>query len=231
MALETGRRPCAKRRRIRNGWPGGAINLWRAPLSSHGRGPRGGRGKFTTKPGEAFPTDMARRALFLVPEAPYPLYGGGALRSASLLEYLSRRYDVDVIVFREPSAPDPAQLFPAGLAREIHVIELPRHNKGLVARSARNALRLARGVPPLIDRFGGFSADIAGFLDGRRYDLAVVEHFWCAPYLEQVSRASAKTVLDLHNIESLLHQRCARIGSGPEALAHSLFQRAARDLE
>ena len=61
----------------------------------------------------------AGRALFLVPEAPYPMQGGGAMRSASLLEYLAGRYNVDVIVFREPGAPEPAALFPAGVAREI----------------------------------------------------------------------------------------------------------------
>src|ERR1017187_7845821 len=58
-------------------------------------------------------------ALFLAPEAPYPMAGGGALRSASLLEYLGRHYDVDVIVFRQPGAPDPASLFPIGLARRV----------------------------------------------------------------------------------------------------------------
>jgi len=31
-------------------------------------------------------------ALFFAPEVPYPLAGGGSLRSASLLEYLAHRY-------------------------------------------------------------------------------------------------------------------------------------------
>jgi glycosyltransferase involved in cell wall biosynthesis len=175
---------------------------------------------------------MARgRALFLVPEAPYPTQGGGALRSASLLEYLARRYDVDVIVFREPGAPDPAPLFPAGVARDIHVLDLPRHRKDPVSRAARNAGRLMRGIPPLIDRFTGFAADIEAFVRGRRYEVAVAEHFWCAPYHEQLAPVSRKTVLDLHNIESVLHARCARTGNGPEAMAHRVFHEASRDLE
>ncbi len=153
------------------------------------------------------------------------------MRSASLLEYLARCYDVDVIVFREPGAPDPAQLFPAGVAREIYILELPHHRKDLFSRAARNTGRLARGVPPLIDRFAGFAAEIAGIVQGRRYDIAVVEHFWCAPYHEQVAPVSRKTVLDLHNIESVLHARCAHTESGPEAMAHSIFHKAARELE
>jgi hypothetical protein len=42
----------------------------------------------------------------LAPEAPYPLAGGGALRTASLLHYLAERYAVDLVVFREAGAPD-----------------------------------------------------------------------------------------------------------------------------
>ena len=171
------------------------------------------------------------RALFLVPEAPYPTHGGGALRSASLIEYLAGRYDVDVIVFREPGAPDPAPLFPAGVARDIHVLELPHHRKDPVSRAARNAGRLLRGVPPLVDRFAGFAADIEAFVRERHYKVAVAEHFWCALYHTHLARVSRKTVLDLHNIESVLHARCAQTCTGPEAMAHRVFHEAARDLE
>jgi len=171
------------------------------------------------------------RALFVVPEAPYPTQGGGALRSASLLEYLARRYDVDVIVFREPGAQDPTHLFPPGTARSVHVLELPRHRRDEFSRAVRNAGRLARGVPPLVDRFAGFADHIAALVHGESYRVATVEHFWCAPYWEQVAPVSDRTVLDLHNIESVLHERCSRSERGPEALAHEIFSRAARDLE
>jgi glycosyltransferase involved in cell wall biosynthesis len=171
------------------------------------------------------------RALVLLPEAPYPPYGGGAMRSASVLEYLARRYEVDVIVFREPGAADPAQLFPPGIARQIHVIALPPHRKDVLSRTARNTGRLLRRVPPLIDRFGGFAQQIGSLVRGHRYDVSVVEHFWCAPYGEQLAPVSSKMVLDLHNIESVLHERCARTAIGPAALAHRIFQKAASDFE
>ncbi len=170
-------------------------------------------------------------ALLLVPEAPYPTHGGGALRSASVLAYLARRYEVDVIVFREPGAPDPASLFPAGLAHEIQVLNLPYHRKEPISRAARNAGRLVRGMPPLMDRFSDFGDSVAAFVRGRRYEIAVIEHFWCAPYWEQIAPVSRRTVLNLHNIESVLHARCARSENGPQALAHSIFQQAARYLE
>jgi glycosyltransferase involved in cell wall biosynthesis len=148
-----------------------------------------------------------------------------------LLEYLAGRYEVDVIVFREPGEQDPALGFPAGVAHQIHVLDLPPHTNRVLPRVLRNAGRLVRGVPPLIDRFAGFGDRMAGLVRGENYQVAVIEHFWCAPYWEQVAPRSARTILDLHNIESVLHERCARTEDGPEALAHQAFCQAARDLE
>lgn len=170
-------------------------------------------------------------ALFLTPEAPYPTAGGGALRSASLLEYLARRYEVDVIVFREPGAPDPVQALPHGLVRHVWVIELPYHSKHPIARMARNAGRVFRSIPPLNDRFGGFAGAITDVLRGRHYDVSVIEHFWCAPYWEQVTPHSRSVVLDLHNIESALLEGCARVESLPAGYALRRFHRACLDLE
>jgi glycosyltransferase involved in cell wall biosynthesis len=167
----------------------------------------------------------------LAPETPYPLSGGGALRTASLLHYLARGYDVDLIVFRQPGAPDPARHMPAGLVRRISVVELPANRRSLPARALRNAARVAREVPPLTDRFSGFDAPIAGALAAERYDLGIVEHEWCAPYYPLVAQSCARTVLDLHNIESVLHERCAAVDPPAAAFAHRVFARAARDLE
>ena len=36
-------------------------------------------------------------ALFVAPEAPYPLVGGGPLRAASMLQYLAQSHTVDAI--------------------------------------------------------------------------------------------------------------------------------------
>jgi glycosyltransferase involved in cell wall biosynthesis len=172
-----------------------------------------------------------RSAVFVAPESPYPLAGGGSLRSASLLEYLARRYDVDVIVFRQPGAPDPAGLIPGRLARRVTVLDLPVNRRSFAARALRNAGRVVRRVPPLVDRFSGFSAAVAGALGSARYDLGVIEHSWCAPYLEQLSAVCARTVLDLHNVESVLHARCAATEGRASAAAHRVFQVVSEELE
>jgi glycosyltransferase involved in cell wall biosynthesis len=167
----------------------------------------------------------------LAPETPYPLAGGGALRTASLLHYLSRKYQTDLIVFRQPGAPDPAQHLPKGLVRRLTVLDLPENGRTQAARFYRNAKRLVRRIPPLMDRFGAFQETIRRALDGQQYALGVVEHFWCAPYWRELAPFCKRTVLDLHNIESLLHQRCAVAEKGIHSFAHRVFYRAALQRE
>jgi glycosyltransferase involved in cell wall biosynthesis len=153
------------------------------------------------------------------------------MRTASILEYLGARYALDVVVFREPGAPDPRSAFPSTLARTIHVIELPYHSKAPAARAARNLVRLALARPPLNDRFRGFGGEIARCLGGRHYDLAVIEHFWCAPYLEQAAAHASLAILNLHNVESALYKRLAAAEPWPLSLAFGCFSRALRRME
>jgi hypothetical protein len=147
------------------------------------------------------------------------------------VHYLARSFDVDLVVFRQPGASDPMALMPVGLVRRLAVIDLPPNRRGAAARRLRNAVRVARRVPPLIDRFAGFQAQVAAAIGGQRYELGIIEHFWCAPYWEQISGACARTVLDLHNVESVLHARCAEVEAGATGLAHRIFCEAAADLE
>ncbi|HVY92381.1 MAG TPA: glycosyltransferase family 4 protein [Bryobacteraceae bacterium] len=60
-------------------------------------------------------------------------------------------------------------------------------------------------------------------LAGSHYDVGIVEHFWAAPYLPQITPVCEKTVLDLHNIESVLHARSAETSSGLMAAGHTRF--------
>src|SRR6478609_7974537 len=121
-----------------------------------------------TKP--AISTDI----LFVSPEAMYPKIGGGALRTASIFEYLQRRHTVDVIAWREDNAP---VRMPG--VRELLILDLPHHSKHKLARAVRNLRRFANGRPPLLDRFSGFEQRIAEWIEGRSYEAVIVEHFWC----------------------------------------------------
>lgn len=166
-----------------------------------------------------------REALVLSPEPPWPTVGGGALRTASLIEYLRRRYHVSVVVFREDGSPAPE--FPPDLAG--YTIQIPRHSRSTPARVARNLSRLIRGVPPLVDRFSGF--ELPPEVRRQRFSLGVVEHFWCAPYADALREICDRLVLNLHNIESVLHARQADMLPAITRLAFHRFAAKCAALE
>ena len=161
-------------------------------------------------------------------ERPYPLHGGGAYRTASLLHYFAQFADIDLILLAEDAIPAPV---PAGLLRSQTVIPLPAHSKSTGARYIRNARRALLGIPPLIDRLSNLNGPISAAIAGRQYDLAIVDHFWCAPYLDLIQLHTRNTVLNLHNVESMLHRSCATIDSRLVALGQVRFARASEKLE
>ncbi len=166
--------------------------------------------------------------MIVSPEPPYPLHGGGAYRTAALVHYFAQIAPVDLIYISNTGQP---ALLPEGLVRSQSVIALPPHGNGKAARYFRNAMRAGLGVPPLIDRMSGLGGRIEEAIAGRRYEIGVIEHFWCAPYVEEISRAASRTVLDMHNVESVLHERCAASEGGLAALGHRRFAPASRNLE
>jgi glycosyltransferase involved in cell wall biosynthesis len=72
---------------------------------------------------------------------------------------------------------------------------------------------------------------VAEAIGDERYEIGLIEHSWCAPYWEQISPACRRTVLDLHNIESVLHARCAAVEGPATAFAHRIFRDASLALE
>ena len=171
---------------------------------------------------------MSRSVLMVTPEPPYPLNGGGAFRVASLVHFFAQSADVDLVMFSNSGK---AAVLPQGLVRSQTVVPLPLHDTGPAARYFRNARRAIQGAPPLIDRLSGHGDEMTRAFKGKHYDLGIVEHFWCAPYLEQISRVCDRTVLDLHNIESILHARCAETSRGLVAAGHRRFAACYRRLE
>src|SRR5215475_3230456 len=115
--------------------------------------------KSTRRPVSALASDGRPRALVLSPESPYPIAGGGALRTASLLHHLARSYDVDLIVFSETARSGIPKL-PPGLVRHLYTVELPAHRRSPPPRAWRNAPGRAREIPPLGDGSAGFERAI-----------------------------------------------------------------------
>lgn len=172
---------------------------------------------------------MPLRGIMLCPEPPYPPIGGGRLRTASLIEYLAGRCDLDLILFQVEGEADPSLALPKGLARDVLRVLLPAHRRDPLSRITRNCVRLLRGRPPLLDRFS--SSDLSQLLKGRHYDFALIEHFWCAPFAETLQSHCKRIYLDLHNIESAWHASAAASEPWPYRLAHRRFARLYRRWE
>ena len=179
------------------------------------------------------PSAVSEKAVFLSPEPPYPLAGGGPMRSASLLHFLADRLPVHLITFRDGDSSDPTPFLNSGLAETVTCVPLPHHDKKTLSRIYRNTGRLLRGQLPLTDRFGEAQAlrHVETATRDESYSLAVIEHFWCAPYLSVLRPHARRVILDLHNIESALHAACSTSEPWPRKVGHRLFERTARRME
>lgn len=133
-----------------------------------------------------------KRALFLTPELPALDQGGGAMRSASLVAYLKRDYAVDIVTFT-----------------------VRPHSKSTLAKVVRNASRLVRGSPPLFDRYSGYEDQIRASIPALHYEIGVIEHFWCASYVDLLRLFCDRLILDLHNVESELARSHAAVVNEP----------------
>jgi polysaccharide biosynthesis protein PslH len=169
------------------------------------------------------------RAIVLSPEAPWPVIGGGALRTASIIEYLRPRYETTVVTFREAGSSDPRIAFPPDV--RSHVIELPRHSKRWLARAVRNGERWARGIAPLVDRFSGFERQVRAACEREHFDVGIIEHFWCARYASELRPLCDKLVLNVHNVESVLLRRQAQLLAAPGGLMFDRFASSSAALE
>jgi len=166
-----------------------------------------------------------KQVLVVCPEAPYPALGGGAQRIAALIGYFRERgCAVDVLTFVPFEAP-------AGVLREVMTVPLPANGRSLAARIFRNAGRLIRSVPPLVDRLAGLEPRIREALGTRRYDVAVLEHLWIAPYADLFRAYAGKVWCDLQNIESAFFETLARSSRPPMCWAHARFARLNREIE
>jgi polysaccharide biosynthesis protein PslH len=170
------------------------------------------------------------RALFLTPYVPYPVAGGGSLRTASVLEYVARRYRTDVLVFHAGPG-DLHGLFPAGLVKSVSTIPLQRHWTVKVPYRLRDWAKALGALPPLYRSFQDREREIAAAIGVREYDLCVIEHSCCAHYLDTVRSRCRRTVLDLHNLDSLLLDRSAGAASGIAKAANRRWAAAARRWE
>ena len=117
------------------------------------------------------------------------------------------------------------------MVASVQVIDLPYHPKSVGHRIVRNLTRAIAGRPPLIDRYSGFETQVAAALEGRRYEIGILEHFWCASYEPVLRPHCTRVILDLHNIESVWHAALAQSERWVMRLFYRRFEQVCARME
>jgi sugar transferase (PEP-CTERM/EpsH1 system associated) len=147
------------------------------------------------------------RILLLSPWMPWPPHDGGRIRILHTIRYLSQRHHVTLVApsrDRDDAAP-PSEL--TDLCEEIVTAPLAGGGRAQIARALSGGLRRR----PLIEslHYGRALADQVRRLTATRsYDVVQVEFSWFTPYLQALhATCRARTVLTMHNVESLRFAR------------------------
>lgn len=147
------------------------------------------------------------RILLLSPWMPWPPHDGGRIRVLNTLRYLSQRHRVTLVApSRTPRDADAiSELRP--LCEGVATAQLPGGGRAVIGRAFRGALRRQ----PLIEsiHYGrALAAEIRELTAERAYDIVQVEFSWFTPYLRALHEGCrARTVLTMHNVESLRFAR------------------------
>jgi len=176
------------------------------------------------------------RILFLTTELPWPLDGGGKLRTFETLACLSRFAEVRVVSMSEAPASEAdrsaleAALPGVAILPPIpHPIRIRRRPLDL-ARAGAN--RLLHMEPYLAAKFRSRAYQRLALEEGRTFrpDVVWCDHLNVWPTAVR-ARAGAALVLDEHNVESDLFRLAAGAGSFPLRLVSRVEGRAALSFE
>jgi sugar transferase (PEP-CTERM/EpsH1 system associated) len=151
------------------------------------------------------------KILFLAHLLPWPLEGGGQIKSYHTLRILALEYEVTLLAFirSEAERENIAPLEPLCVGG-VHVVSLPRGK----ARDVRiAATSLLRGKSFLVARDACWDMNLALFrlLSEERYVIHV-DHLQMAQFLDEEVKETV--VLDNHNIEHRIPKRIAETDGG-----------------
>ncbi|MEZ5290870.1 MAG: glycosyltransferase [Vicinamibacterales bacterium] len=159
------------------------------------------------------------RILLISPWFPSPPYGGALIRVSETLRHLSGRHAVTLVA---PSAHPVAPRDLEPLAAWCDAVEIVPISERPAAVLGRMAAGLVRGMPLIqgLHRHSAMRRAVARLTAAHDYDVVHVEHSFMAPYLSAIARGRRpRTVLSMHNIESLRFRRELATARGGRRLA------------
>ncbi|MGC4045328.1 MAG: glycosyltransferase [Armatimonas sp.] len=158
---------------------------------------------------------MSRPAiLFLAHLLPWPLEGGGQIKSYHFLKALAEDYDITLLAFirseNERASAEPLRPLCAG---GIELISLPRGKVRDLGIAARSALT-GRSFIITRDDAATMHEAVTKELAKKPYAALHVDHLQMASFVPKDTRG-AKVVLDEHNVEYRIPQRLAATSKNP----------------
>jgi sugar transferase (PEP-CTERM/EpsH1 system associated) len=166
------------------------------------------------------------RILLVSPWFPYPAFGGALIRVFETLRHLSRRHDVTLLapVAESPESASLDALRDLGI--EVFAVQVSEAGPA-VARRLGQGLLHGRPLIQGLHYDGTMARELSRLTSARAFDVIHVEHSFMASYVGAISTESqARTVLSMHNIESLRFRRemeVARWGLRRLALANDQY--------
>lgn len=160
------------------------------------------------------------RILFLTPELPYPARGGGTIKSSTLLAYLERRHEVDLMCLRGSDVSEAQESGAAGIGTRVTA---PVRRQ----RTAANLLRsYAAGLPlsVLRNRSARFAELVLERVASFPFDAVFVDGWLMAQY--QPNGFGGLRALHQHNAEFVMWRRQVALESNP--LRRALVRRESR---
>jgi hypothetical protein len=150
--------------------------------------------------------------LFLAHLLPWPLAGGGQIKSYHTLRILSRRYDVTLLAFvRRPDELDgegEAALRPLCAAGDVRTVLIPRSRGRDVRAAARALASRSRSFIVGRDDVPAMHQAVRQVLVEKPFDVIHVDHLQMAQFVPpDLPRSTTRVVLDHHNLEHRIPQR------------------------
>jgi polysaccharide biosynthesis protein PslH len=151
------------------------------------------------------------KILVVSPVLPYPPDAGGAIRTFSLIKYLSAEHEVELLCLAEPAQAEKAVPKLREYCSAVHTVAPRRLARLLQIPSVIG--RFARGEPFMLKY--GESKEMGALLtqltDQNDFDVVQFEHSYAAGHVHSVSpSARCKKVLSTHNVAWAQYYRIYR---------------------
>lgn len=151
---------------------------------------------------------MKEKILFLTTEMPYPLDGGGKIRTYNMIKGIYKDYDIDLVCFSEGnhSKDDLNKL--QEICNSVSIIDKVYTNSKSKRTLLKNiAISFLKNKPFIIEKFNDkkYQEILLGLLSKSKYKCIILDHLQTANYLKKLQ--GNKVILSQHNCEYVILKR------------------------